>query len=67
MNIALKDNSIVTSVIFFLVNDRMHVQCSPKDNAFIPNVYCIGDVNGKMMIADTTSVQEILKEENIIE
>ncbi len=46
------------------VNDKMQVLDKQNGNV-IPNLYCIGDANGKMMLAHAASAQGISAVENI--
>lgn len=50
---------------FIQVDDHMRV-LSKKDGAIVPNLYCIGDANGKMMLAHAASAQGISAVENIV-
>lgn len=49
---------------FVPVDDRMRVL--NKDGEVLPNLYAIGDVNGKMMLAHAASAQGISAVENIV-
>merc|ERR1719195_1510885 len=58
---------IETNRGFINVNDKMQVLSNHGDDAqLIPNVYCIGDANGKMMLAHAASAQGISAIENIV-
>ena len=39
------------------VNGNMQVLKSSADGEVVPHVYCIGDANGKMMLAHAASAQ----------
>ena len=65
-NMGLEDAGIETQRGFVAVNEKMQVLSSHGDDAtIIPNVYCIGDANGKMMLAHAASAQGISAIENI--
>lgn len=49
---------------FVPVNDKMEVL--DKDGKVVPNVYCIGDANGKYMLAHAASAQGISAVENML-
>eukprot|EP00879_Flechtneria_rotunda_P000751 GHRR01000872.1.p1 GENE.GHRR01000872.1~~GHRR01000872.1.p1 ORF type:complete len:580 (+),score=238.73 GHRR01000872.1:99-1838(+) len=49
---------------FVPVNDKMEVL--GKDGKVVPNVYCIGDANGKYMLAHAASAQGISAIENML-
>merc|ERR1712157_444518 len=52
----LEAAGIETNRGFINVNDKMQVLSNHGDDAqIIPNVYCIGDANGKMMLAHAAS------------
>merc|ERR1712021_219014 len=53
---------------FVNVNAKMQVLSSPDDATanVVPNLYCIGDANGKMMLAHAASAQGISAIENIV-
>lgn len=62
----LEDAGIQTNRGFVAVNEKMEVLASHDEGAAtIPNVYCIGDANGKMMLAHAASAQGISAVENI--
>merc|ERR1712157_353809 len=63
----LEAAGIETNRGFINVNDKMQVLSNHGDDAqLIPNVYCIGDANGKMMLAHAASAQGISAIENIV-
>ena len=66
-DMGLEDAGITTQRGFVNVNEKMEVMSSFEDDAtVIPNVYCIGDANGKMMLAHAASAQGISAIENIV-
>jgi dihydrolipoamide dehydrogenase len=65
-NMGLEDRGIQTNRGFVNVNEKMQVLSSHDENAqLIPNLYCIGDANGKMMLAHAASAHGISAIENI--
>uniref|UniRef100_A0A7S2ER04 Dihydrolipoyl dehydrogenase n=1 Tax=Trieres chinensis TaxID=1514140 RepID=A0A7S2ER04_TRICV len=65
-DMGLEDAGIVTNRGFVAVTDKMEVLTShEEDGTVVPNVYCIGDANGKMMLAHAASAQGISAIENI--
>jgi dihydrolipoamide dehydrogenase len=63
----LEDRGIETQRGFVAVNDKMQVMTKHGDDGeVVPNVYCIGDANGKMMLAHAASAQGISAVENIV-
>jgi len=65
-NMGLEAAGIETSRGFVAVDEKMQVLTSHEDGAtVVPNVYCIGDANGKMMLAHAASAQGISAVENI--
>jgi len=50
---------------FIAVNEKMQVLTKHEDGEVVPHVYCIGDANGKMMLAHAASAQGISAIENI--
>jgi dihydrolipoamide dehydrogenase len=63
----LEDRGIETQRGFVAVNEMMQVLTKHGDDAeVVPNVYCIGDANGKMMLAHAASAQGISAVENIV-
>lgn len=65
-DMGLEDAGITTSRGFVAVNEKMQVLASHEDDTVIPHVYCIGDANGKMMLAHAASAQGISAIENIV-
>eukprot|EP00529_Nitzschia_sp_RCC80_P025524 CAMPEP_0113491000 /NCGR_PEP_ID=MMETSP0014_2-20120614/27334_1 /TAXON_ID=2857 /ORGANISM="Nitzschia sp." /LENGTH=524 /DNA_ID=CAMNT_0000384785 /DNA_START=83 /DNA_END=1657 /DNA_ORIENTATION=- /assembly_acc=CAM_ASM_000159 len=65
-NMGLEAMGIETNRGFVAVNDKMQVMSSHEDGATtVPNLYCIGDANGKMMLAHAASAHGISAIENI--
>lgn len=65
-NMGLEDAGIETSRGFVAVNEKMEVLSKHgEEGVVIPHVYCIGDANGKMMLAHAASAQGISAIENI--
>jgi len=64
-NMGLEDAGIETQRGFVAVNEKMQVLTKHEDGEVVPNVYCIGDANGKMMLAHAASAQGISAIENI--
>jgi len=64
-NMGLEDRGIETQRGFVAVNEKMQVLTKHEDGEVVPNVYCIGDANGKMMLAHAASAQGISAIENI--
>jgi dihydrolipoamide dehydrogenase len=65
-NMGLEDAGIVTQRGFVAVNEKMQVLTSHENGQVVPNVWCIGDANGKMMLAHAASAQGISAIENIV-
>jgi dihydrolipoamide dehydrogenase len=66
-NMGLEAAGIETQRGFVNVNAKMQVMTGFGDDAkVLPNVYCIGDANGKMMLAHAASAQGISAVENIV-
>lgn len=66
-NMGLEDRGIVTNRGFVAVNEKMQVMTQAgEDGTLIPNLYCIGDANGKLMLAHAASAQGISAIENIV-
>jgi dihydrolipoamide dehydrogenase len=63
-NMGLEDMGIETMRGCIAVNGNMQVM-SKEGGDVIPNLYCIGDANGKMMLAHAASAQGISAIENI--
>jgi dihydrolipoamide dehydrogenase len=51
---------------YVAVDERMRVLTKKEGGIVVPNVYCIGDANGKMMLAHAASAQGISAVENIV-
>jgi dihydrolipoamide dehydrogenase len=51
---------------YVAVDERMRVLTKKEGGVVVPNVYCIGDANGKMMLAHAASAQGISAVENIV-
>merc|ERR1711937_136444 len=68
-DMGLEDRGIETQRGFINVNEKMQVFSGPdsEDSSpeIIPNLYCIGDANGKMMLAHAASAHGISAIENI--
>ena len=64
-NLELDKQGIETVRGFVQVNDKMQVLDKP-DGQVVPNLWCIGDANGKMMLAHAASAQGISAVENIV-
>ncbi|KAL3808306.1 hypothetical protein ACHAXA_001923 [Cyclostephanos tholiformis] len=65
-NMGLESAGIETSRGFVAVNPQMRVMTKHGDEGVvIPNLYCIGDANGKMMLVHAASAQGISAIENI--
>merc|ERR1711966_603244 len=61
----LEDQGIETVRGFVQVNEKMQVLDKPGGEV-VPSLWCIGDANGKMMLAHTASAQGISAVENIV-
>lgn len=65
-DMGLEDMGIETNRGFVAVNEHMQVLTKAGDEgSLVPNLYCIGDANGKMMLAHAASAQGISAVENI--
>lgn len=68
-NMGLEERGIETFRGFINVNEKMQVYSAPDSEdstpEIIPNLYCIGDANGKMMLAHAASAHGISAIENI--
>ena len=65
-DMGLEAMGIETNRGFIAVTEKMEVMTSHGEDAkVIPNLYCIGDANGKMMLAHAASAQGISAIENI--
>merc|ERR1712099_36529 len=62
----LEDMGIETQRGFVAVDEKMQVLTKSEDGEVVPNLYCIGDANGKMMLAHAASAQGISAIENIV-
>ena len=51
---------------YVAVDERMRVLSKKEGGAVVPSVYCIGDANGKLMLAHAASAQGISAVENIV-
>ena len=67
-DMGLEAMNIETNRGFVNVNAKMEVLDSPDSEtaSVVPNLYCIGDANGKMMLAHAASAQGISAIENIV-
>ena len=65
-NMGLEEMGIETNRGFVAVTDKMEVLTKGEDGEVVPNLYCIGDANGKMMLAHAASAQGISAVENIV-
>ena len=65
-NLGLEDRGIETNRGFVAVNEYMQVLNQAENGQVVPNVYCIGDANGKLMLAHAASAQGISAVENIV-
>jgi len=65
-NMGLEDMGIETQRGFVAVDEKMRVLTKHEDGEVVPGVYCIGDANGKMMLAHAASAQGISAIENIV-
>ncbi len=61
--LGLEENNVAINRGFVGVNDKMQVL--DNDGKAIPGLWCIGDLNGKMMLAHAASAQGISAVENI--
>ena len=61
----LEDAGIETQRGFVAVDEKMRVLTKHDGGEVVPHVYCIGDANGKMMLAHAASAQGISAIENI--
>lgn len=65
-NMGLEAAGIETSRGFVAVNEKMQVLSKHDGGDVVPGVWCIGDANGKMMLAHAASAQGISAIENIV-
>ncbi len=63
-SLGLESCGIETARGFIQVNDRMQVLDKERGKV-VPHLFCIGDANGKMMLAHAASAQGISAVENI--
>ncbi len=63
-SLGLKSSGIETVRGFIQVNNRMQVLDKERGKV-VPHLFCIGDANGKMMLAHAASAQGISAVENI--
>ncbi|KAI2502538.1 class-I pyridine nucleotide-disulfide oxidoreductase [Fragilaria crotonensis] len=64
-DMGLEAMGIETNRGFVAVNEKMQVLTKHDGGVLIPHLYCIGDANGKMMLAHAASAQGISAIENI--
>jgi len=64
-DMGLEAMGIETNRGFVAVDENMRVLTNAEGGKVVPNVYCIGDANGKMMLAHAASAQGISAIENI--
>lgn len=65
VDLDLKAANIETDRGFVCVDEKMRV-LNKKDGTVLPGLYCIGDANGKLMLAHAASAQGISAVENIM-
>ena len=65
-NMGLAEMGIETMRGFVAVNSKMQVLNKHEGGEVVPGLYCIGDANGKMMLAHAASAQGISAIENIV-
>lgn len=65
-NMGLEDMGIETNRGFVAVDEKMRVLTKTEGGEVVPGLYCIGDANGKMMLAHAASAQGISAVENIV-
>jgi len=66
-NMGLEEMGVETQRGFVPVSEKMEVLTQHGDDGeVVPNLYCIGDANGKMMLAHAASAQGISAIENIV-
>ena len=65
VGLGLEKAGIETERGFVQVDEHMRV-LNKKDGATVPGLYCIGDANGKLMLAHAASAQGISAVENIL-
>merc|ERR1711968_13650 len=64
-DMGLESAGIETNRGFVTVDEHMRV-LTKEGGSIVPNLYCIGDANGKLMLAHTASAQGISAVENIV-
>jgi len=64
-DMGLEDMGVETNRGFVAVDEKMQV-LTKEGGDVVPNLYCIGDANGKMMLAHAASAQGISAIENIV-
>lgn len=64
-DMGLEDAGVETSRGFVAVTENMEVLTKQEGGEVVPHLYCIGDANGKMMLAHAASAQGISAVENI--
>jgi len=65
-DMGLESMGIETQRGFVAVNEKMQVLTKHDGGEVVPGVWCIGDANGKMMLAHAASAQGISAIENIV-
>ena len=65
-NTGLEAMGVETSRGFIAVDEKMRVLSKHENGDLVPNVWCIGDANGKMMLAHAASAQGISAIEKIM-
>jgi dihydrolipoamide dehydrogenase len=64
--LGLEQAGIQTDRGFVIVDEKMRVFNKKENGQLVPGLYCIGDANGKQMLAHTASAQGISAIENIV-
>lgn len=65
-DMGLEDRGIETNRGFVAVNEHMQILTKNEGGEVVPHLYCIGDANGKLMLAHAASAQGISAVENIV-
>jgi dihydrolipoamide dehydrogenase len=65
-NMGLEGRGVELNRGFVPVNGKMQVLTKMTDGTIVPNLYCIGDANGKLMLAHAASAHGISAVENIV-
>eukprot|EP00545_Synedropsis_sp_CCMP1620_P002977 CAMPEP_0119022222 /NCGR_PEP_ID=MMETSP1176-20130426/27506_1 /TAXON_ID=265551 /ORGANISM="Synedropsis recta cf, Strain CCMP1620" /LENGTH=507 /DNA_ID=CAMNT_0006976997 /DNA_START=27 /DNA_END=1546 /DNA_ORIENTATION=+ len=65
-DMGIEESGIEMNRGFIAVNEKMQVLSKAEDGEIMPNLWCIGDANGKMMLAHAASAQGISAIENIV-